>query len=65
MTGSDLVVLLPWLAFGAALAVVFLLLWNSRRPPSPPGPRQSASDKTPGPAAGSAEQRTGRDHPRA
>ncbi len=35
MTCSDLIVLLPWLAFSAALTVVFVLLRKSR-PPSPP-----------------------------
>jgi hypothetical protein len=31
MTGSDLVVLVPWLVFVAALAVIGVLLFRSRR----------------------------------
>ncbi|MFY9934209.1 MAG: LPXTG cell wall anchor domain-containing protein [Streptosporangiaceae bacterium] len=31
MTGSDLVVLMPWLVFAAALVVIGVLLFRSRR----------------------------------
>lgn len=31
MTGSDLIVLAPWIAFGLVLAVVYILLLRSRR----------------------------------
>ncbi|HEU5389340.1 MAG TPA: hypothetical protein VFV73_25920 [Streptosporangiaceae bacterium] len=64
MTSSDLIVLLPWLAFGAALAIVFLLLLrNSGGPPSPPGPRQAGPDETVRAAADAAGQPAGSDHP--
>jgi hypothetical protein len=35
MTGSDLIVLTPWLVFAASLAVVCLLLVRSRRRQDP------------------------------
>lgn len=64
MTSSGLIVLLPWLAFGVALAVVFLLLLrNSGGPPSPPGPRRSGPGETVRAAADAAGQPTGSDHP--
>jgi hypothetical protein len=62
MTSSDLIVLLPWLAFGVALAVVLLLLRRESRQP-PLGARQPAGDETRGPVSGPAGQRTGRGHP--
>jgi uncharacterized membrane protein len=31
MTGSDLVVLVPWLVFGAALVVIGVVLFRARR----------------------------------
>jgi hypothetical protein len=53
MVNSDLIVLLPWPASGAALTLIFLLLLRkSGGPPSPPGPRQPGPDETPGAAAG-------------
>lgn len=36
MTSSDLIVLLPWLAFGAALAIVFLRLLRNSAIVGPP-----------------------------
>ena len=32
MTGADLIVLAPWIAFAAGLAVIGVLLLRSRRP---------------------------------
>ena len=37
MTSSDLIVLLPWLAFDAALAIVFLRLLRNSAIVGPPG----------------------------
>jgi hypothetical protein len=41
MTGSDLIVLAPWIAFAVGLAVICVLLLRSQRasrPPRPPWP---------------------------
>ena len=38
MTGTDLIVLAPWIAFAVGLAAICLLLLRSRRA-SGPGPR--------------------------
>jgi hypothetical protein len=54
MTGSDLLVLAPWAAFGAGLAIVWLLLRKSRRTGGrarPPGARRPAGRHGPGRAA--------------
>ena len=40
MTGTDLIVLAPWIAFGVGLAAVGLLLLRSRRA-SRPNPQES------------------------
>lgn len=40
MTGTDLIVLAPWIAFGAGLAVICLVLLRSHRA-SGPRPRRS------------------------
>jgi hypothetical protein len=50
MTGSDLIVLVPWIVFGAGLATVILRLRRSRRSsqrPSPPRqpPRHPETDR--------------------
>jgi len=36
MTGTDLFVLVPWIAFAVGLAVICLLLLRSRRASGPP-----------------------------
>jgi hypothetical protein len=41
MTGTDLIVLAPWIAFGAGLAVICLVLLRSHRT-SRPRPRRSS-----------------------
>ena len=41
MTGTDLIVLAPWIAFAVGLAVICVLLLRSQRasrPPRPPSP---------------------------
>jgi hypothetical protein len=40
MTGTDLIVLAPWIAFAAGLAVICVLLRRSRRAPRPPADRE-------------------------
>jgi hypothetical protein len=65
MTGSDLIVLAPWLVFGVALAVICVQLFRSRREsrrhqrPSP-GPAGAAS--RPG-RAGAAQEPADRSKP--
>jgi hypothetical protein len=39
MTGTDLIVLAPWIAFAAGLAVICVLLLRSQRASRPPRPR--------------------------
>jgi hypothetical protein len=38
MTGTDVLMLAPWAAFGAGVAVIWFLLRTARR--GPPGPHQ-------------------------
>jgi hypothetical protein len=38
MTGTDLIVLAPWIAFAAGLAVICVLLLRSQRASRPPRP---------------------------
>jgi hypothetical protein len=56
MTGSDLIVLAPWILFGAGLTVIFLRLLRSRPPsrcpPAPPGARQLPDADDPGGSPG-------------
>jgi hypothetical protein len=53
MTGTDLIVLAPWIAFVAGLAVICVLLVRSQRasrPPRPPWPwfkRSAPGDSAP------------------
>lgn len=42
MTGSDLIVMAPWLVFAVALAVVCLLLLRSTHSTRAPGSRRSS-----------------------
>ena len=55
MTGTDLIVLAPWIAFAVGLAVICLLLLRSRRT-SGPRPQRSPAAPTP---AGPPVRRTG------
>jgi hypothetical protein len=48
MTGSDLIMLAPWILFGAALGAVSLRLLRSRRAPGPPGPPPAGPPEQPG-----------------
>jgi hypothetical protein len=60
MTGSDLIVLAPWLIFAAGLMAVWLRLRKSRRitshESSPPGPSQPSKQPPGRPAAQSPGQ---------
>ena len=48
MTGSDLIMLAPWVLFGAALGAVSLRLLRSRRVSGPPGPPSAGPPEQPG-----------------
>jgi hypothetical protein len=53
MTGTDLLVLAPWIAFAVVLAVICVLLFRSQRasrPPRPPWPPRfpGSARKAPG-----------------
>jgi hypothetical protein len=52
MTGTDLIVLAPWIAFAVGLAAIGLLLLRSRRASGPrpqrsPRPRPGPADREP------------------
>ena len=52
MTGSDVIVLAPWIVFGAGMTVICLRLLRSRRPswrpPEPPQAPNPHGSKEPG-----------------
>jgi hypothetical protein len=50
MTGADLIVLAPWIAFAVGLAVVCVLLLRSQRPTRPPRSPRSAPGASTAPA---------------
>ncbi len=53
MTGTDLIVLAPWIAFAVGLAAICLLLLRSRRASgSQPPPRPGRTPAERGPADG-------------
>ena len=60
MTGSDLIVLAPWIVFAVGLAAICLLLLRSRRA-SGPRPRRPSS---PLPGAQADRERASRANPR-
>ena len=41
MTGTDLIVLAPWVVFAVALATIFLFLLRAHRAPGPRGARRA------------------------
>ena len=52
MTGTDLIVLAPWIVFVAGLAVIYILLLRSRRASGPgraSGARPAPGPRLPGP----------------
>ena len=51
MTGADLIVLAPWIAFAVGLAVVCVLLLRSQRPTRPPRPPWPPRDPRSAPGA--------------
>jgi hypothetical protein len=62
MTGTDLIVLAPWIVFIAGLAVICVLLLRSRRasgsrPQRPPRSARGAADREPGDRPDSQETR--------
>ncbi|MDQ2813370.1 MAG: hypothetical protein M3Z75_16255 [Actinomycetota bacterium] len=62
MTGSDLIMMAPWIIFGAGLAVVCIRLLQSRRPSrTHPGRPASSHPGPAGPGNSPPEARCGRD----
>ena len=70
MTGSDLLVLAPWIVFAVALAAICLLLFRSRhesgsRPRRRPRPFSGPADREPASCANPQEARCHEKNPQA
>lgn len=55
MTGGDVIVLAPWLVFGAGLVIVCARLLRARNPSRPPAPSSTRRPNGPNEPGGSPE----------